>query len=116
MNYKIYPPEEMIETSVNLPLSKSMSNRGAHHQRPHSRSRTAHPSGRLRRHRRREASARRGLTGEINVGAAGTAMRFLTALAACTPGHTVVIDGTDRMRQRPIAPLVDALRLARAPT
>lgn len=110
MNYKIYPPEEMIETSVNLPLSKSMSNRaliinaltpGA---APLTRVADCDDTAAVRR------ALDSGLTGEINVGAAGTAMRFLTALAACTPGHTVVIDGTDRMRQRPIAPLVDALR------
>ena len=48
--------------------------------------------------------------GTIDVGAAGTAMRFLTAFHACKPGHDVVIDGCERMRERPIAPLVDALR------
>ena len=48
--------------------------------------------------------------GTIDVGAAGTAMRFLTAFHACKPGHDVVIDGCERMRKRPIAPLVDALK------
>lgn len=47
---------------------------------------------------------------DINVGAAGTAMRFLTAYFATREGRTVTIDGTARMRQRPIAHLVDALR------
>lgn len=46
----------------------------------------------------------------IDVGAAGTAMRFLAAYFACLEGRTVVLDGTERMRQRPIGPLVDALR------
>jgi 5-enolpyruvylshikimate-3-phosphate synthase len=36
-------------------------------------------------------------------------MRFLTALAALVPGE-VVIDGEPRMRERPIGPLLDALR------
>ena len=48
-------------------------------------------------------------TPKINVGMAGTAMRFLTALLAMTPGHWQ-IDGNERMRQRPIFPLVNALR------
>ena len=49
--------------------------------------------------------------GEINVGAAGTAMRFLTAyFAVADPGRSVIIDGSERMRQRPIGVLVDALR------
>ena len=46
----------------------------------------------------------------IDVGAAGTAMRFLTAYFACQEGRTVTLDGTERMRHRPIGPLVDALR------
>ena len=48
--------------------------------------------------------------GHINVGAAGTAMRFLTAYFAVRQGVTVTLDGVERMRHRPIAPLVDALR------
>jgi 3-phosphoshikimate 1-carboxyvinyltransferase len=47
---------------------------------------------------------------EVNIGAAGTAMRFLTAYFAAQPGRTVTLDGSERMRRRPIAPLVDALR------
>lgn len=44
----------------------------------------------------------------LNVGAAGTAMRFLTAL--CTLGQgRYVLDGSPRMRQRPIGPLVGCL-------
>ena len=49
--------------------------------------------------------------GVINVGAAGTAMRFLTAYFATRQGTEVTLDGDSRMRQRPIGPLVDALRL-----
>lgn len=45
----------------------------------------------------------------IDVGAAGTAMRFLTAYFAVTPGSRV-LTGTGRMLQRPIGPLVEALR------
>ena len=48
--------------------------------------------------------------GDINVGAAGTAMRFLTAYFSCHPGTVVTLDGVKRMRQRPIGALVDALR------
>ena len=45
----------------------------------------------------------------VDVGAAGTAMRFLTAWLCTQPG-TRVITGSERMRQRPIGILVDALR------
>ena len=48
--------------------------------------------------------------GYVNVGAAGTAMRFLTAYFATRVGMSVTLDGVQRMRQRPIGPLVDALR------
>ena len=46
----------------------------------------------------------------IDVQGAGTAMRFLTAYYACREGSDVVLTGVQRMRQRPIGPLVDALR------
>ncbi len=52
-----------------------------------------------------------GNVGHINIGAAGTAMRFLTAYYAALPGSDIVLDGSERMRQRPISLLVDALRL-----
>lgn len=46
---------------------------------------------------------------EIDIKGAGTAMRFLTAYLAATPGEHV-LTGTDRMKQRPIGILVNALR------
>lgn len=36
-------------------------------------------------------------------------MRFMTAFYAATPGVSVTLDGCQRMRERPIKPLVDAL-------
>lgn len=45
----------------------------------------------------------------IDIGAAGTAMRFSSALLATMDG-TRVITGSERMRHRPIAILVNALR------
>lgn len=47
---------------------------------------------------------------EINVGHAGTAMRFLTACLAIEKGRKFILKGSPRMHQRPIKPLVDALR------
>ena len=46
---------------------------------------------------------------EINIKAAGTAMRFMTAYLSVTPG-THILTGTERMKHRPIGILVDALR------
>lgn len=45
----------------------------------------------------------------LDVGPAGTAMRFLTAYAALQPGATV-LTGSQRMKERPIGILVEALR------
>ena len=47
---------------------------------------------------------------EINIKAAGTAMRFMTAYLSVTPG-THILTGTERMKHRPIGILVDALRM-----
>ncbi len=46
---------------------------------------------------------------EIFVGNSGTSARFLTALAAFLPG-VYRLDGTARMRQRPMRPLIQALQ------
>lgn len=48
-------------------------------------------------------------SGAINVHHAGTAMRFLTSFYAIQDGMEVVISGSDRMHERPIKILVDAL-------
>lgn len=45
----------------------------------------------------------------IDVGPAGTAMRFLTAYLSLQPGK-FLLTGSDRMKERPIKLLVDALR------
>ena len=47
---------------------------------------------------------------EINIGHAGTAMRFLTAYFAVQKNRTVVLSGSERMHNRPILILVDALK------
>ena len=47
---------------------------------------------------------------EINVGNSGTSMRFLTALSALKNGRTL-LDGSERMRKRPIGDLLDGLQM-----
>jgi len=46
----------------------------------------------------------------IDIHHAGTAMRFLTAYFSLQQGRTVTLTGSQRMRERPIGVLVDALR------
>ena len=47
---------------------------------------------------------------EINIGHAGTAMRFLTSYFSVKENSEVVLTGSGRMKDRPIKILVDALR------
>ncbi|MCL4125900.1 UNVERIFIED_CONTAM: hypothetical protein GTU68_027577 [Idotea baltica] len=47
----------------------------------------------------------------VDIGHAGTAMRFLTAYFAAKEGREVVLTGSERMQNRPIKILVDALQL-----
>lgn len=108
MDYQLTAPQRVCAT-IALPTSKSISNRalliaalcGGDVQvlRPALCDDTAVMI---------DALARGG--GDINVGAAGTAMRFLTAYFATRDGVTVTLNGVERMRQRPIGVLVDALR------
>lgn len=112
MDYRLFPPEEIIETSVRLPLSKSVSARTLimAYLTPGV---VAPPTDRIAdcddtailRH-----VLENNLSAKVDVGAAGTAMRFLTALFAALPGRDVVLTGTERMCRRPIGPLVEALR------
>lgn len=109
MNYCITAPRR-IEGEIDLPASKSISNRvlllNALCATPGRLSNLAQcddTDAVLLALAQPDAS-------EVNIGAAGTAMRFLTAYFATREGREVVIDGTERMRQRPIGVLVDALR------
>ena len=112
MNYAIFPPEDFLQTRLSLPLSKSMSARALIIS-------ALTPGGQLHGPIAKcddtdallEAlsDTEPGLK-TINVGAAGTTMRFLTAYYAALPGCNVVLDGSERMRRRPIGVLVEALR------
>jgi 3-phosphoshikimate 1-carboxyvinyltransferase len=46
----------------------------------------------------------------INIGLAGTAMRFLTAYLSVQVGKEVTLTGANRMKKRPIGELVEALK------
>ena len=51
---------------------------------------------------------------KIDLGNCGTAMRFLTAYCAQLKDHTIILDGSERMRKRPIGQLVEALSMCGA--
>lgn len=48
--------------------------------------------------------------GELNIKNAGTCLRFLCAYYAATPGVSITLTGNTRMKERPIAPLVNTLK------
>ena len=109
MNYRIYPPEDILQATVTMPLSKSVSNRAliisALTDSPAPLAPVADCSDtRAMQHALASADE------HIDIGDAGTAMRFLTAYYATRKGRITLLDGSERMRHRPIAPLVGALR------
>lgn len=110
MNYKIYPPDGILEATVGIPLSKSVSNRALI---INALTKDAAPLAALARCSDTEVMQRALADSDataVDARDAGTAMRFLAAYFASRPGRSVTIDGTERMRQRPIGPLVDSLR------
>lgn len=103
---------EKVTARIALPASKSVSNRALLLQALCPQQRYA--IGNLAvcddtDHMRQGIDAKRAGASLVDIGATGTAMRFLTAYLAITEG-TTVITGSERMRQRPIGVLVEALR------
>ena len=103
---------ETLAADVALPASKSVSNRALMLQALCAEPR--YTIGNLAAcddtdHMQQGIEAKRAGAPVIDIGATGTAMRFLTAWLAITEGETV-ITGSERMQQRPIGTLVDALR------
>ena len=109
MKYAIFPPEEILQATVTLPLSKSESARRIVIDAVGGYTTAAEDVTDCddTRALMQAISAR---TGRVDIGAAGTAMRFATAFFAATEGADIILDGIERMRHRPIAPLVEALR------
>lgn len=107
MKYTIKAPSH-LNANINLPASKSISNRALVI--------CAMAGGSIKPNNLSDCDdteviidAMEKMPEVINIKAAGTAMRFMTAYLANTPGeHTIT--GTERMKNRPIKVLVDALR------
>lgn len=110
MDYRILPPQELPEAEIKLPLSKSMSNRAMIINQMCGQPDALRMCADCDDTRMMASALADPTAAEANIDGAGTAMRFLTALFAATPGREIMLDGNERMRQRPIGPLVDALR------
>ena len=107
MKYIIQAPQQ-INSTIKLPASKSICNRALV---IHAMAGCTFPLNNLSDCDDTEVivNALKDMPDTINIKAAGTAMRFMTAYLASTPGiHTIT--GTERMKNRPIAVLVDALK------
>ena len=107
MNYLIEHPSKIVKGKVSLPASKSLSNRALIIQ--------AICKGAFSISNLSEAKdtqvlkeALENLSSTINIDDAGTSMRFLTAFFSIQK-QEVVLKGSERMHERPIAPLVEAL-------
>lgn len=107
MKYTIKAPK-ILQANINLPSSKSISNRALVIH--------AMTGGKILPYNLSDCDdteviiqALKHMPDVIDIKAAGTAMRFMTAYLSATSGeHTIT--GTERMKNRPIKILVDALR------
>lgn len=107
MKYTIKAPKQ-LKATISLPSSKSISNRALIIH--------AMAGGNIQPSNLSDCDdteviikALRDMPDTIDIKAAGTAMRFMTAFLSATQGeHTIT--GTERMKNRPIGVLVDALR------
>ena len=109
MRYTVSAPGTPIHAAIQLPASKSISNRALIlHALAHGKQTPCNLSDCD--DTRVMVRALQGNPEHIDIMAAGTAMRFLTAYLSVTPGNRI-ITGTQRMQQRPIRILVDSLRL-----
>ncbi len=108
MQYTIKAPQGLNQ-SVKLPASKSISNRALVIH--------ALAGGKLQPENLSDCDdtnvmirALRDMPDVIDIGAAGTAMRFMTAYLSVMEGQEHVLTGSERMKHRPIELLVGALR------
>jgi len=108
MNYKIFHPTKVVECEIDLPASKSISNRlliiQALCKQEFEITNLSNSNDTKSLQKALKATAT-----TIDVGAAGTSFRFLTAYLSTLGGDRFILTGSNRMKERPIKELVDAL-------
>ena len=109
MIYSISHPDKIINSTIELPSSKSISNRVLiiralckEKFQIHNLSKSDDTKSLL--------NALQNLNNEINVGHAGTNLRFLTAYLSIQKGKEFVLTGSKRIQERPIKELVESLQ------
>jgi len=107
MNYLIEHPSKLVKGKVSLPASKSLSNRALIIQ---ALCKETFSISNLSKAKDTKVlkEALENSSNKINIDDAGTSMRFLTAFFSIQKKE-VVLKGSERMHDRPIAPLVEAL-------
>ena len=110
MNYKISHPTKVVECEIDLPSSKSISNRLLIIQTVCKDSFTIENLSDSDDTKSLE-KALNSTDKTINIGAAGTSFRFLTSYLSTLVGKEFVLTGSNRMKERPIQKLVNALRV-----
>jgi len=108
MNYKISHPTNVVECEIDLPASKSISNRliiiQALCKEKFSITNLSNSED-----TKSLQKALKDTTNTIDIGDAGTSFRFLTAYLSSLVGSRFILTGSNRMKERPIKELVDAL-------
>ena len=108
MNYKISHPTKVVQCEIDLPASKSISNRLliiqalCKQEFEITNLSSSEDTKSLQK-------ALKATNATIDVGAAGTSFRFLTAYLSTLVGNKFILTGSNRMKERPIKELVDAL-------
>jgi len=109
MNYKVSHPTKIVECEIDLPASKSISNRLLIIQ--------ALSKERFKIKNLSDSddtkSLKKALYSEeniIDIGHAGTSFRFLTSYLSIQNGKGVILTGSKRMKERPIKELVKGLQ------
>ena len=109
MNYKISHPTKVVECEIDLPSSKSISNRLLIIKALCKDSFTIDNLS--------DSDDTKSLQKALNsteeiidIGAAGTSFRFLTSYLSTLVGQEFILTGSERMKERPIRKLVDVLR------
>ena len=109
MNYNISHPTKIVNCEIDLPSSKSISNRlliiQALCEKNFQINNLSNSNDTTYLKKALEMNS-----GTIDVGAGGTTFRFLSAYLAGRKGKEFILTGTNRIKERPIKELVEVLR------
>ncbi|MBU3661856.1 MAG: 3-phosphoshikimate 1-carboxyvinyltransferase [Bacteroidetes bacterium] len=113
MAFQISSEQQQLQASINLPYSKSLSNRALILAAAYRYLQLPEPILENLSEADDTLILKEALTSNaetINLKNAGTCLRFLMAFFAATPGSKRILTGSERLKQRPIKGLVDALQ------